>query len=49
MIIDFNEQKFINEVKKMVHPFGLSKSQVKEVVYYALEAVRKASTPVRWY
>ena len=49
MIIDFNEQKFISEVKNMVRPFGLSKSQVKEVIYHALEAVRRASTPVRRY
>lgn len=47
MIIKFNEQRFINEVKKMVQPFGLSKSQVEEVVSHALEAVRRASTPVR--
>ncbi len=47
MIIEFNEQRFISEVKKMVQPLGLSKSQVKEVVAHALDAVRKASTPAR--
>lgn len=47
MIIKFNEQRFISEIKKMVQPLGLSKSQVDEVVSHALEAVRKASTPVR--
>jgi hypothetical protein len=47
LIIKFNEQRFISEIKKMVQPLGLSKSQVDEVVSHALEAVRKASTPVR--
>ncbi len=49
LVIDFDEQRFINEVKNMVRPFGLGKSQVKKIVYYALEAVRKSCTPIRWY
>lgn len=47
MVIDFNEQKFRNEVKAMVRPFGLNKHQVEEVVRHALAAVRRASKPVR--
>lgn len=47
MIIDFNEQRFINEVKDMVRPLGLSKSQVEEIVSHALTAVRRASRPVK--
>ncbi|MEN6411979.1 MAG: hypothetical protein ABFC84_04315 [Veillonellales bacterium] len=47
MIINFDEQKFISEVKNMLKPLGLSKSQVKEVINHALDAVHKASTPVR--
>lgn len=47
MIIDFNEKKFISIVKEMVSPFGLDKSQIDEIVSYALSAVRKASKPVK--
>jgi hypothetical protein len=47
LIIEFNEQRFISEVKKMVRPLGLSKSQIEDVISHALDAVHRASTPVR--
>ncbi|HWR45067.1 hypothetical protein [Sporomusa sp.] len=47
MIIDFDEQKFRDEVKNMVRPLGLSKRQVAEIVSQALSAIRRASRPVK--
>ncbi len=47
MIIDFDEQKFRNEVKNMVRPLGLNKRQVEEIINQALTAIRKASRPVK--
>lgn len=47
MVINFDEQRFISEVKNMLRPLGLSKSELKEVISHALDAVHKASTPVR--
>lgn len=47
MIIDFDEQKFRNEIIHMVRPLGLNRRQIEEVVSQALKAVRRASKPVR--
>ena len=49
MIIDFNEEKFANEIRKLVSPFGLEKKDVEQVISYAFEAVRRASRPVKRY
>jgi len=46
MIIDFDEQKFKNEIKSIVKQYGASSSDAKMVVSLALSAVRKASKPV---
>ncbi|WP_371374179.1 hypothetical protein [Sporomusa aerivorans] len=47
MIIYFDEQRFINEVKNMVRPFGLNKGQTEQVVKHALLAVRRSSKPAK--
>ena len=47
MVIDFDEQKFRNEVKNMVRPLGLSKRQVEEIINQALMAIRRSSKPVK--
>ena len=47
MIIDFNEKKFRAEVINMVRPFGLSKSQIEQIIAQALLAIRRASKPVK--
>ncbi|MDF2570969.1 MAG: hypothetical protein K0R55_2573 [Sporomusa sp.] len=47
MVIDFDEQKFRDEVKKMVRPLGLNKRQFEQVVAQALLAIRRASRPVK--
>jgi len=47
LIIDFNEEKFANEIKRLVSPFGLSKSEVEQVISYAFDAVRRSSRPVK--
>jgi hypothetical protein len=47
LIIDFDEQKFRNEVKNMVRPLGLNKRQIEEIVTQALIAIRKSSKPVK--
>lgn len=48
LIIDFDEQRFRTEIINMVRPFGLSKREIKQVVEYALQAVRRSSTPARF-
>ncbi|BBB92989.1 hypothetical protein MAMMFC1_03698 [Methylomusa anaerophila] len=45
MLIDFDEQIYISEIKNMVRPLGLGKRQVEKVVDRALLAVRRASKP----
>lgn len=47
MVIDFDELKFRSEIKNMVRPFGLSKSQTEQIISHALLAVRRSSRPVR--
>jgi hypothetical protein len=46
LIIDFDEQKFKNEIKSIVKNFGASSSDTKTVISVALAAVYKASKPV---
>jgi len=46
MIIDFDEQKFKNEIKNIVKNYGASSSDAKMVISLALSAVHKASKPV---
>ncbi|MBC8014906.1 MAG: hypothetical protein H7X79_04090 [Sporomusaceae bacterium] len=46
MIIDFDEQKFKNEIKSIVKGYGASSSDAQMVVSLALSAVKKASKPV---
>jgi hypothetical protein len=45
-IIDFDEQKFKNEIKSIVKKYGGSSSDAKMVIAAALSAVYKASKPV---
>jgi hypothetical protein len=45
-IIDFDEQKFKNEIKSIVRKYGGSSSDAKMVIAAALSAVYKASKPV---
>ena len=46
MIIDFDEQKFKNEIKSIAKKYGASSGDAKMVVSVALAAVYKASTPI---
>jgi|GEM_PF-1683321 len=46
MIIDFDEQKFKNEIKSIAKKYGASSSDAKMVVSVALSAVYKASKRV---
>ena len=46
VIIDFNEQKFKNEIKSIAKNYGASSSDAKMVVSAALSAVYKASKPI---
>ena len=43
MIIDFNEQKFKNEIKSIAKNYGASSSDTKMIVSVALSAVYNAS------
>ncbi|WP_378955996.1 hypothetical protein [Pelosinus sp. sgz500959] len=47
MIIDFDEQKFKNEIKTIAKGYGASSSNAKMAVSVALSAVYKASKPVK--
>ncbi|MDL2280410.1 hypothetical protein LJC10_00955 [Selenomonadales bacterium OttesenSCG-928-I06] len=46
MIIDFDEQKFREEVKKIVRPYGITQRQFDKIMKLSLNAIRKASQPV---
>lgn len=47
MIIDFDEQKFKNEIKNTAKKYGVSSSDTKTIIETALSAVQKASKPVK--
>lgn len=46
MIIDFNEEKFKNEVRSIAKNFGASSSDSKKVASMAVSIVLKSSRPI---
>jgi len=46
MIIDFDEEKFKNEIRSIAKNFGASSSDSKKVASMALSVVLKSSRPV---
>lgn len=47
MIIDFDEEKFKNEVRSIAKSYGASSNDSKKVASMALSVVLKSSRPVK--